>query len=126
MVVGGKRAHVASIIGKMSEAGRLGLVLLLNLLLVAALVIVGVAAHSLGVLAAGVEYLADAAAIGVSLLAIRLARQPLGQRPGRRADPTRIAALVNAGWLLALNVGVIVAAIRRLVQAPPKSTGCRS
>ena len=98
----------------MSKAVRLGLVLLLNLLLVAALVIVGVAAHSLGVLAAGVDYLADAAAIGVSLLAIRLARQPLRQSR-RWADPTHIAALVNVGWLLALNVGVVVAAIRRLV-----------
>ncbi|WP_297737544.1 hypothetical protein [Mycobacterium sp.] len=56
----------------MSKARRLGLVLLLNLLLVAALVIVGVVAHSLGVLAAGVDCLADAAAIGVSLMAIRL------------------------------------------------------
>ena len=63
----------------MSKAARLGLVLLLNLLLVAALVIVGVAAHSLGVLAAGVDYLADAAAIGVSLLAIWLACEPLRQ-----------------------------------------------
>ncbi|HTY34473.1 cation transporter [Mycobacterium sp.] len=58
----------------MSKARRL--VLLLNLLLVAVLVIVGVVAHSLGVLAAEVDYLADAAAIGVSLMAIRLAQQP--------------------------------------------------
>ena len=89
--------------------------MLLNLLLVAALVIVGVAAHSLGVLAAGVDYLADAAAIGVSLLAIRLARQPLHQDAQRWAGPTHIAALVNAGWLLVLNVGVVVVAIRRLL-----------
>lgn len=97
----------------MSKARRLGLVLLLNLLLVSALVVVGVAAHSLGVLAAGVDYLADAAAIGVSLLAIRLAHRPVSQRR-RSADPTHVAALVNAGWLLALNVWVVVAAIRRL------------
>ncbi|HEY1441236.1 MAG TPA: cation diffusion facilitator family transporter [Mycobacterium sp.] len=95
----------------MSKARRLGLVLLLNLLLVAALVIVGVVAHSLGVLAAGVDYLADAAAIGVSLMAIRLAPQPARRR---QADPTHFAALVNAGWLLALNVGVVFVAIRRL------------
>jgi cobalt-zinc-cadmium efflux system protein len=98
----------------MSKARRLGLVLLLNLLLVAALVIVGVVAHSLGVLAAGVDYLADAAAIGVSLLAIWLTDRPKRQ-PARHWDPTHIAALVNAGWLLALNIAVIVAAIRRLV-----------
>jgi hypothetical protein len=40
LVDGGKRTHAASIIGRMSKARRLGLVLLLlNLLLVAALVI---------------------------------------------------------------------------------------
>jgi cobalt-zinc-cadmium efflux system protein len=107
----------------MSKAARLALVLLLNLLLVAALVIVGVAAHSLGVLAAGVDYLADAAAIGVSLLAIWFARRAVRQRPQRWVDPTHIAALVNAGWLLALNTGVIVAAIRRLVSGPPEVDG---
>lgn len=99
----------------MTKADRLWLVLLLNLLLVAALVIVGVAAHSLAVLAAGVDYLADAAAIGVSLFAIRLVNHPQRQRPRRSTDPTHIAALVNAGWLLVLNVGVAVAAIGRLM-----------
>ena len=99
----------------MTKADRLWLVLLLNLLLIAALVIVGVAAHSLAVLAAGVDYLADAAAIGVSLLAIRLASNPQRQHPQRSTDPTHIAALVNAGWLLVLNVGVAVAAIGRLM-----------
>jgi cobalt-zinc-cadmium efflux system protein len=98
-------------IGGMSKASRLWLVLLLNLLLVAALLIVGLAAHSLGVLAAGVDYLADSAAIGVSLLAIWLA----DRRERRRPDLTHVAAFVNAGWLLALNIWVVVAAIRRLV-----------
>ena len=106
----------------MSKARRLGLVLLLNLLLVAALVVVGVAAHSLGVLAAGVDYLADAAAIGISLTAIWLARQSARQYR-RWADPTHIAALVNAGWLLALNVWVVVAAIRRLVSGATEVHG---
>ena len=107
----------------MSKARRLGLVLLLNLLLVAALVVVGVAAHSLGVLAAGVDYLADAAAIGVSLLAIWLTRRTVRRRPQRWVDPTHIAALINTGWLLALNVGVVVAAIRRLVSGAPEVHG---
>jgi Co/Zn/Cd efflux system component len=55
---------------------RLTIVLLLNLLLIVGLVAVGIGAHSLGVLAAGVDYLTDASAIGVSLLAIALARRP--------------------------------------------------
>jgi cobalt-zinc-cadmium efflux system protein len=76
----------------MSRAQRLAVVLLLNLALVAGLVVVGLGAHSLGVLAAGVDYLADASAIGVSLLAIWLARRP----GGRYRNATNVAAVINA------------------------------
>jgi cobalt-zinc-cadmium efflux system protein len=105
-----------------SKAGRLWSVLLLNLLLVSALVVVGVAANSIAVPAAGVDYVADAAAIGVSLLALRLSGRQGGQRQGRW-QPTNIAALVNAGWLLVVNIGVVVAAIRRLVSGAPEVRG---
>ncbi len=99
----------------MSRARRLTVVLLLNLGLITALVIVGISAHSLAVLAAGADYLADAGAIGVSLLAIWLAsRPPSRARPRGYPHATNIAALVNAGWLLALNVMVAAAAIWRL------------
>jgi cobalt-zinc-cadmium efflux system protein len=64
---------------EVARTRRLTIVLALNLSLVTALVIVGLAAHSLAVLAAGVDYLADAAAIGVSLFAIRLACRPPGR-----------------------------------------------
>jgi hypothetical protein len=75
-VAGGFNAQPsASTLDGVSQSRRLALVLGLNLALVAALVIVGVVAHPLGVLAAGVDYLADAAAIGVSLMAIRLAQR---------------------------------------------------
>lgn len=60
----------------MTRSTRLTVVLVLNLLLVAGLVAVGVTAHSLGVLAEGADYVADAAAIGLSLLAISLAGRP--------------------------------------------------
>jgi len=92
-----------------SRTRRLAVVLLLNLGLVAALVVTGLAAHSLAVFAAGADYLADAAAIGVSLLAIWLAARPRGH-----PRATTIAALVNAGWLLILNVGIAAAAIQHL------------
>ncbi len=114
--------HAEPMIGRMSKAHRLGLVLLLNLLLVAALVVVGVTAHSLGVLAAGVDYLADAAAIGISVTAIWLAHQS-ASRHRRWPDATHIAALVNAGWLLALNIWVVVAAIRRLMSGATEVHG---
>ena len=82
--------------------------------------IVGVTAHSLGVLA-GVDYLADAAAIAVSLFAIQLAHRP--ERSAAHANATNIAALINAGWLLALNVWIAVAATRRLVSGVPEVHG---
>ncbi|HWS46595.1 MAG TPA: cation diffusion facilitator family transporter, partial [Acidimicrobiia bacterium] len=100
----------------MSKSARLGVVLGLNLSLIAALVIVGVAAHSLGVIAEGIDYLADAAAIVISLIAIRLARiPPTPRHPRGYPKATMIAALVNAGWLLALAILVAAGSMRRLV-----------
>ncbi len=99
----------------MSRAARLWAVLIANLALVGALIAVGLSAHSLGVWADGVDYLADAAAIGVSLLAIALTRRlPTPKRPNGYPRATRNAALVNAGWLLVLSVLVAAAAAERL------------
>ena len=87
----------------------------LNLLLVASLVLVGLSAHSLGVLAAGGDYLADAAAIRVSLLAIAMGhRPPTPRRPNGYPRATAIAALVNGLFLLFVVVVVIVEGVRRL------------
>lgn len=103
---------------------RLTAVLLLNLALIAALVIVGLTAHSLAVFAAGADYLADAGAIGVSLLAIWLARQPPSRaRPYGYPNATNIAAFVNAGWLLVLNFAIAVAAIQRLATGTRRLEG---
>jgi cobalt-zinc-cadmium efflux system protein len=99
-------------------------VLALNLLLIAGLLITGLRAHSLGVLAAGADYLADAAAIAVSLFAIWLGRRPPSARhPDGYPNATSIAALVNGGWLLVLNVLVIATAIRRLASGTPAVDG---
>ena len=82
------------------------------------------AAHSLAVLAAGLDYLTDAAAIAVSLLAVWLAsRPPTAKRPHGYPRATTVAALVNAGWLLILNVAITVAAIERLVTGTPRVEG---
>jgi cobalt-zinc-cadmium efflux system protein len=98
-----------------SRPARLGVVLILNLALVGALVIVGLSAHSLGVLAEGADYLADAAAIGVSLFAIWLSkRPPTPARPHGYPRATALAAVVDGGWLLVLSVLVIARAIGRL------------
>jgi cobalt-zinc-cadmium efflux system protein len=107
----------------MSKVGRLRVVLLLDLLLVAALLIVGLAAHSFGAVAAGVDYLADAAAIGISLFAIRLAHRQGRPYPSSWPDPTHVAALVNAGWLLSLSIGVVIVATRRLISGAAEVRG---
>jgi cation diffusion facilitator family transporter len=103
---------------------RLTIVLLLNLGLITALVFVGLAAHSLAVLAAGADYLADAGAIVVSLLAIWLAgRPPSRARPDGYPNATNIAALVNAGWLLVLNILIAAAAIQHLAEGTRRVEG---
>jgi cobalt-zinc-cadmium efflux system protein len=107
-----------------SRARRLTVVLLLNLGLITALVIVGLAARSLAVLAAGADYLADAAAIALSLLAIWLAsRPPSPDRPNGYPHATNIAALVNVGWLLILNIAIAGAAIQRLATGTRRVEG---
>lgn len=99
----------------MSRQARLAVVLVLNLVLVAGLAAVGLSAHSLGVLAEGADYLADAAAIGVSLAAIRLARRTaISARPASHLNATLYAALGNSGWLLVLNLLVAAGGIDRL------------
>jgi cation diffusion facilitator family transporter len=104
-----------------SRTQRLVIVLVLNLALVASLAAAGMAAHSLAVLAAGGDYLLDAAGVGVALLAIRLSARP-GQRDGR-LSATSVAALVNAGWLLILEVLVAIAAVDRLITGTPEVHG---
>lgn len=104
----------------MSRSTRLWLVLALNLALVAVLVAVGIGAHSLGVMAEGADYLADAAGIGVALLAIWLSRRPpTVAHPDGFPMATAWAALINAGWLLILAMLVSAAAIARLVSGTP-------
>ncbi|MHB1785007.1 MAG: cation diffusion facilitator family transporter [Acidimicrobiales bacterium] len=99
----------------MNRATRLTIVLVLNLVLVAGLVVIGISAHSLGVLAEGADYVADAGAIGVSLFAIWLSgRPPTAKRPHGFPRAAAFAALVNSGWLLILSFLVIAGAIDRL------------
>jgi len=108
----------------MSRTQRLFIVLALNLALVAALVVVGVTAHSLAVLAEGGDYLLDAAGVGVALLAIWLTARPASRarRDGAPKAPN-VAALVNAGWLLVLEAIVAAAAADRLVTGTPQVDG---
>lgn len=108
----------------MSRTQRLLVVLVLNLALIAGLVAVGVTAHSLAVLAEGSDYLMDAAGVGVALLAIHLsARPPSRERPEGYPNATNVAALVNGGWLLILELVVASAAVDRLITGTPQVDG---
>jgi cobalt-zinc-cadmium efflux system protein len=98
-----------------SRQRRLLVALILNLSLVGALEAVGVTAHSIGVMAAGADYLADAAGIGIALVAFPLSR--------RYPRVHSIAAMVNGGWLLLLSALVVVAASSRLIEGTPSVNG---
>ena len=108
----------------MSRTQRLAIVLVLNLALVAGLVAVGVRARSLAVLAEGGDYLLDAAGVGVALLAIGLSARPADHaRPKGYPNATSIAALINSGWLLLLELVVAGAAADRLLNRTPAVDG---
>jgi cobalt-zinc-cadmium efflux system protein len=97
---------------------RLGLVLVVNSVMVLALVGVGLAANSLGVLASGADYLGDALGTGLSLVALRMSRRPAGH-----PRATSLAAFVNASLLLLVTLAVIVEAVYRLSAGAPSIDG---
>lgn len=100
-----------------TQTRRLTIVLGLNVAMIVALVVVGLAAQSLGVLAAGGDYLADSAAIFLGLLAVGIRA-----RNSESKAPTYVAA-VNASALLLVSAFVLVAAVRRLVNGTPEVHG---
>ncbi len=102
----------------MTQSQRLSIVLTLNLLLIAGLVVVGLTAHSLGVLAAGGDSVADSLAIGLGLFAIHVR-----ERSGGNSKATTMVAAVNATLLLLITGAVAVEGIRRLIGDSPEVNG---
>jgi cobalt-zinc-cadmium efflux system protein len=94
----------------------------LNLALVAALIAVGITARSLAVFAEGGDYLLDAVGIGIAIFAARLSAAQSSREPGKR-NPNSVAALINAGWLLAVEILVAAAAADRLLTKTPEVSG---
>ncbi|MUL84226.1 MULTISPECIES: cation transporter [unclassified Mycolicibacterium] len=92
----------------MSQSARLGWVLALNLSLIGGLVVAGLAARSLGVLAAAADSAADASAIALGLLAIHFR-----DNRGKVNAPTYVAG-VNASLLLIVAIIIVAEAIQRL------------
>jgi len=102
----------------LTQQKRLGLVLGLNLTMIAGLLVVGLASHSLGVLAAGGDYAADSAAILLGIIAIQVAKHPRGH-----PRATTFVALINSVVLLVVTVLVIVGGVRRLLMHAPEIKG---
>lgn len=102
----------------MSQQKRLTIVLGLNIAMIIGLVIVGISSHSLGVLAAGGDYVADSAAIALGLLAIKL-------RDSKQGHPmaTTYVAAVNASFLLIVTALVMAESIHRLTSHAPHIQG---
>lgn len=93
----------------MTQTRRLLIVLALNILMMAGLLVVGLSSDSLGVLAAGGDYLLDISAITLGLFAIRIRK-----RNGEQSNATTIVALLNVLLLLIITFTVSVEAIHRL------------
>ena len=102
----------------MTQRRRLTVLLVMNVAMIAALIVVGLASRSLGVLAAGGDYVADSAAILLGIIAVTI-RERVG--PTSTA-PTYVAA-INAMALLVVTVFVLVAAAGRLLHGTPVIDG---
>ncbi len=101
------------------EARRLAFALALIVLFMAGEVVAGILAHSLALLSDAAHMLTDAGAIGLSLLALRLARRPAGGDLTfglKRAEI--LSAQVNGATLLVLSALIAYEAVRRLVSPP--------
>lgn len=101
-----------------SQRRRLTILLVMNAAMIVGLVVVGLAAHSLGVLAAGGDYVADSAAIVLGIIAVAI-RERVG--PHSKA-PTYVAA-INASALIVVTVLVLTEAVRRLLNGTPAIEG---
>lgn len=97
----------------MSQQARLSIVLGLNVALIAGLVLVGVSAHSMGVVAAAGDTAADSVALVLGLIAVAMRDRTTHPR---RSLAIPIVALINAGALLIVAALIAVEAVRRLLR----------
>jgi cobalt-zinc-cadmium efflux system protein len=99
-------------------------VLLLNLAIVVAQAVVGVLAHSLGLVADAGHSLTDVAAVAVSLYAVRLARRPATARRSYGFHrSTVLAAQANAAALIAVSGLIGYFGVRGLLNPPAVEGG---
>jgi cobalt-zinc-cadmium efflux system protein len=107
-----------------ADSGRLVRTLALMVAFLAAEVAIGVLAHSLAVLSDAAHMLADAAAIGFSLVALRLAARPArGALTFGLKRVEILSAQANGVTLLVLAAFITYEAIDRLVSPPTVRAG---
>ncbi len=99
-----------------AQQGRLTAVLAVTAAIMVAEIVGGLLAHSLVLLADAAHMAADAAGIGLSLLAVYWAGRPKTSRRTFGYERAEIlAAVLNAVLLMVLGVFILVEAVRRLV-----------
>src|SRR3954467_9954477 len=102
-----------------ASAGRLKVALGLLLGLMAVEVVAGVLAHSLALLSDAAHMLTDAAALGLALVALRLAARPAQGAPTYGLKRTEIlSAQFNGATLLVLGLLIVYEGVRRLIDPP--------
>jgi cobalt-zinc-cadmium efflux system protein len=107
-----------------ADRGRLWIALALILGLMVGEVIAGIVANSLALLSDAAHMLTDAAAIGLSLLAVRLSRRPPGGAMTFGLKRVEIlSAQVNGVTLLVLAAVIGIEAVRRLIDPPSVDGG---
>lgn len=105
------------------DVGRLAAALGLILAFMAGEVVVGILSHSLALLSDAGHMLTDAVAIGLSLVAVRLARRPAEGRMTYGLGRVEIlSAQFNGATLLVLALLIVYEAVGRLI-SPPATHG---
>jgi cation diffusion facilitator family transporter len=103
-----------------SQQKRLGIVLGLNVALIAALVAVGLIAHSVSVIAAAGDTAADSVALILGLIAVTV--RDRSSHP-RRSLAIPVVALINGSALLVVAVLIMAESLRRLIRGVPEVHG---
>jgi cobalt-zinc-cadmium efflux system protein len=125
--MGGHHLHLHGPVdgsGANADGRRLWVALALILAFMAVEVVVGILASSLALLSDAAHMLTDAGAIGLAILAARLARRPAGGGftfGMRRAEI--LSAQLNGATLLALGAVIVLEGTRRLVSPPDVEGG---
>lgn len=104
-----------------SQRRRISIVLALNAALIVGLVVAGLAANSVSLLAAAGDTVGDCVGLVLGLIAIALRDRDPDHPHAQR--PIAVAALVNATLLLLVTIGVGVESVLRLAEGSPEVDG---